>query len=237
MLPSKSRMDITSKQDVFHVVSLTGGRDSAATAVWLVKNRPRLYIFTYCITGVEMPETLEFLKDLEKVIGPITYIETPGFEKELIKKHYYFPGRRRLWCEDVLRIRPVNKFIGRKPHVLYLGYTIFNRPKHYDRKRLHRIYSYPLIEHKVVSSQDLLNQYGLCNKVYDIMPHQNCWCCFQNSFQVMCKIFKQHPEWRRKFFLWWSHAQKIWGKQFEGYNYFLWKRHTLKDLYQKLGKV
>lgn len=218
------------KQDVFHIVHLTGGRDSSACAVWLKFNRPRMYQFTYCKTGVELPETLEHLKHLERVIGHITYIETPGFEQELINRKYFFPSPKRLWCEQVLRIRPSNKFIGRQPHVLYLGYTMFNRKKMYKKPRLNRIYSYPLIEHKILSSQDILNKYGLYNRAYDIMPHHNCWCCFQNSYRVMCKIFEKYPHYKEKFKEWHEQAQRVWGDKYSKYNYFLWKRQKIGDL-------
>ena len=219
---------------MFHIVALTGGRDSAATAVWLSKNRPKPYVYTYCITGAELPETLQFLQNLEKVIGKITYLETPEFFPSLIKKKYFFPSPRRRWCEELLRIRPVNRYIGRQPHVLYLGYTVFNRPKKYARKRQNRIYKYPLVEIKMLSSQEYLDQFGLYNHAYDYGPHQNCWCCFQNGYRTMEKIFRTYPAYREKMKEVIYKGVDAWGDSMKNWGYFCWKRKSIFELIKKL---
>ena len=58
-----------------HILGLSGGRDSAALAVWMRENRPELeleYFFTD--TGKELPEVYDFLDRLEGFLGrPILY--------------------------------------------------------------------------------------------------------------------------------------------------------------------
>ena len=54
----------------WHVLGLSGGRDSAALAVHLRQNRPELEIeYFFTDTGKELPEVYEFLGKLEGFLG------------------------------------------------------------------------------------------------------------------------------------------------------------------------
>ena len=63
--------------DERHVLGLSGGRDSAALAVYMRQNHPEIdleYFFTD--TGKELPEVYEFLVKLEGFLGkPIVRAE------------------------------------------------------------------------------------------------------------------------------------------------------------------
>ena len=53
-----------------HIISLSGGKDSTALALYLKQNYPQIpaeYIF--CDTGAELPETYEYLERLEVLLG------------------------------------------------------------------------------------------------------------------------------------------------------------------------
>ncbi len=51
-----------------HVLGISGGRDSAALAVYMRDRVPGMEYF-FCDTGSELPETYEYLKRLEAVLG------------------------------------------------------------------------------------------------------------------------------------------------------------------------
>ena len=57
-----------------HVLGLSGGRDSAALAVYMRQNHPELEVdYFFTDTGKELPEVYEFLVKLEGFLGkPIT---------------------------------------------------------------------------------------------------------------------------------------------------------------------
>ena len=62
-----------SKQAEKHVLGLSGGKDSAALAVFMKNNFPDLEIeYFFTDTGKELDEVYEFLGLLEGFIGPIT---------------------------------------------------------------------------------------------------------------------------------------------------------------------
>ena len=53
-----------------HVLGLSGGRDSAALAVFMRQNYPNLQIdYFFTDTGKELPEVYEFLGILEGFLG------------------------------------------------------------------------------------------------------------------------------------------------------------------------
>ena len=54
----------------WHVLGLSGGRDSAALAVHMRQNHPELDIdYFFTDTGKELPEVYEFLVKLEGFLG------------------------------------------------------------------------------------------------------------------------------------------------------------------------
>ena len=53
-----------------HVLGLSGGRDSAALAVFMRQHHPELSIeYFFTDTGAELPETYEYLDRLEGFLG------------------------------------------------------------------------------------------------------------------------------------------------------------------------
>ena len=53
-----------------HVLGLSGGRDSAALAIYMRQNHPELDIeYFFTDTGKELPEVYEFLFKLEGFLG------------------------------------------------------------------------------------------------------------------------------------------------------------------------
>ena len=66
-------------KDERHVLGLSGGRDSAALAVYMRQNHPEIdleYFFTD--TGKELPEVYEFLVKLEGFLGKPILRSEPG---------------------------------------------------------------------------------------------------------------------------------------------------------------
>ena len=79
---------------VHHVLGLSGGRDSAALAVYMRQNHPELEIgYFFTDTGKELPEVYEFLVMLEGFLGkPIVRLNPDRDFDFWLKQYKNFPA-------------------------------------------------------------------------------------------------------------------------------------------------
>lgn len=97
-----------------HVLGLSGGRDSAALAVYMRQNHPEIdteYFFTD--TGKELPEVYEFLGRLEGFLGkPILRLNPDrDFDFWLTQYKSFLPSPKTRWCTRQLKIRPFEEWL------------------------------------------------------------------------------------------------------------------------------
>jgi len=70
MATIQEALDSISDKSIRHVVSISGGKDSAALAIYLKKNYPQIPAeYVFCDTKCELPETDEYLAKLEALLG------------------------------------------------------------------------------------------------------------------------------------------------------------------------
>jgi hypothetical protein len=97
-----------------HILGVSGGRDSAALAVWMRENRPEIdleYFFTD--TGKELPEVYDFLDRLEGFLGkPIARLN-PDRDFDFWLREYgnFLPSPRTRWCTRQLKLRPLEQWL------------------------------------------------------------------------------------------------------------------------------
>jgi hypothetical protein len=99
-----------------HVLGLSGGRDSAALAVFMRQYQPETdveYFFTD--TGKELPEVYEFLGRLEGFLGrPIQRLNPDrDFDFWLREYGHFLPSPKMRWCTRQLKLRPFEEWIRR----------------------------------------------------------------------------------------------------------------------------
>lgn len=97
-----------------HVLGLSGGRDSAALAVYMRQNHPEIdaeYFFTD--TGKELPEVYDFLGRLEGFLGkPILRLNPDrNFDFWLTQYKSFLPSPKTRWCTRQLKIRPFEEWV------------------------------------------------------------------------------------------------------------------------------
>jgi 3'-phosphoadenosine 5'-phosphosulfate sulfotransferase (PAPS reductase)/FAD synthetase len=97
-----------------HILGLSGGRDSAALAVYMRQHHPELpleYFFTD--TGKELPEVYTFLDKLEGFLGrPILRLNPDrGFDFWLEEYGNFLPSPRTRWCTRQLKLRPLEHWL------------------------------------------------------------------------------------------------------------------------------
>lgn len=97
-----------------HVLGLSGGRDSAALAVYMRQNHPEIdaeYFFTD--TGKELPEVYDFLGRLEGFLGkPIKRLNPErDFDFWLTQYKNFLPSPKTRWCTRQLKIKPFEEWV------------------------------------------------------------------------------------------------------------------------------
>ena len=98
----------------WHVLGLSGGRDSAALAIHMRQNRPELDIeYFFTDTGKELPEVYEFLGKLEGFLGkPIVRLNPDrDFDFWLRRYKNFLPSPQTRWCTRQLKIRPFENWV------------------------------------------------------------------------------------------------------------------------------
>ncbi|GAA0575918.1 phosphoadenosine phosphosulfate reductase family protein [Craurococcus roseus] len=97
-----------------HVLGLSGGKDSAALAVWMSQRHPELDIeYFFTDTGKELPEVYEYLGKLEGLLGkPIVRLNPDrDFDYWLRQYRHFLPSPKTRWCTRQLKIRPFEQWI------------------------------------------------------------------------------------------------------------------------------
>jgi 3'-phosphoadenosine 5'-phosphosulfate sulfotransferase (PAPS reductase)/FAD synthetase len=112
-----------------HVLGISGGKDSAALAIYLRKCYPELDIeYYFCDTGKELEETYNLVKKLETWLGrPIILLEAAHQSHKDPFDHYldmyrgYLPSSNSRWCTRKLKLEPFENFVGDDPVISYVG--------------------------------------------------------------------------------------------------------------------
>jgi hypothetical protein len=97
-----------------HVLGISGGRDSAALAVFMRQTRPDLQLeYFFTDTGKELPEVYEFLGKLEGFLGaPIQRLNPDrDFDFWLREYNNFLPSPRTRWCTRQLKLRPFERWL------------------------------------------------------------------------------------------------------------------------------
>lgn len=113
---------------VRHVLGISGGKDSAALAIYMKQKYPSMDIEFYnCDTGKELEETYQLIRNLEiylgikiKMLGAENSTEAP-FDHFLKMYGGFLPSSNARWCTKKLKIEPFEKYVGEQPVISYVG--------------------------------------------------------------------------------------------------------------------
>ena len=109
---------------VKHVLGISGGKDSAALAVYMRDNYPKIDIdYFFTDTGKELPEVYSFLSKLEGYLGkPILRINpNRDFDFWLMQHNNFLPSVQARWCTICMKLKPFEEWVGK---FLKDGYTV-----------------------------------------------------------------------------------------------------------------
>lgn len=118
-------------QKVKHVLGISGGKDSAALAIYMKKKYPQLEVEYYtCDTGHELDETYDLIDSLEsdlgtnikRIVAAEKTSESSPFNHFLELYGGYLPSSTARWCTKKLKLEPFEKYMASDiPTISYVG--------------------------------------------------------------------------------------------------------------------
>jgi hypothetical protein len=189
-----------------HILGISGGRDSAALAVYMRETRPELdleYFFTD--TGKELDEVYRFLDRLEGFLGKTITRLNPDrdFEFWLREYNHFLPSPRTRWCTRQLKLRPLEQWL--KPD-LDAGVTVNSyvairsdepHREGYQATHDNMLVHLPLrtagIDRKGV--MEILESAGVGEpEYYSWRSRSGCTFCFYQQKIEWVRLSREHPD-------------------------------------------
>mgnify|MGYP001367632283 CR=1 FL=1 len=114
---------------VRHILGISGGKDSAALAIYLKQKYPYLKIEYYnSDTGCELAETERLIASLKAYLGDIKELraaqgspEPTPFEHFLKAMGGFLPSPQQRWCTRKMKLDEMERFIGDDLAISYVG--------------------------------------------------------------------------------------------------------------------
>jgi 3'-phosphoadenosine 5'-phosphosulfate sulfotransferase (PAPS reductase)/FAD synthetase len=183
---------------VRHILSLSGGKDSAALAVYMRDRIPHME-YVFCDTQKELPETYEFLDRLEAYLGTaINRLNAQrGFDHWLEVYGGYLPSSRMRWCTRMLKIKPFEDFVGDDSVLSYIGIRADENREGYISHRPNIKPVYPFKEDGIVEADvyRILEESSLgLPKYYKWRTRSGCYFCFFQRRAEWVGLKEHHPE-------------------------------------------
>ena len=117
------------RMKVRHILGISGGKDSAALAIYMKQKYPRLKIEYYnSDTGCELDETEVLIQRLSAYLGNITRLraaedspEATPFEHFLKAMGGFLPSPQARWCTKKMKLDEFERYVGDDYAVSYVG--------------------------------------------------------------------------------------------------------------------
>jgi 3'-phosphoadenosine 5'-phosphosulfate sulfotransferase (PAPS reductase)/FAD synthetase len=167
---------------VRHLLGISGGKDSAALAIYMKQNYPNLDIEYYTSdTGKELDETYQLIDNLEIFLGKkIIRLTGADNSTELPFDHFikmyngYLPSSNSRWCTKKLKLDPFEKFVGSDPVISYVGIRGDEDREGYISKKSNIQSIFPF--RRNIWSEDVINKFlsntsiKIATDLYSLIP-------------------------------------------------------------------
>jgi 3'-phosphoadenosine 5'-phosphosulfate sulfotransferase (PAPS reductase)/FAD synthetase len=219
MATIKEALNSLSDQRIRHIVSVSGGKDSAALAIYMRQKYPQIPVeYVFCDTGCELAETYEYLERLEALLGvkvkKLDALDLLGVEKKpgrtpfdiYLKELYgdFLPSPRSRWCTRVLKIEPFEAHVGKGRAFSYIGIRNDEDRDGYVAKKPPVISQQPNIMPVYPFKDDgiglsdvklILEESGLgLPDYYKWRSRSGCYFCFYQQIGEWQRLKDQHPD-------------------------------------------
>ena len=194
----KGEIKMTDKT-VRHLLGLSGGKDSAALAIYLRDKVPEMEYF-FADTGAELPVTLEFIEILEDYLDKKIYrLNTHrGFDFFLKLHDNFLPSVRSRWCTINLKLTPFEKFVGNDQVITYIAIRADESQRTgYISTKSNIKACYPFKEDGLVKEDILgiLEEAGIgLPNYYQWRSRSGCYFCFFQRKEEWLGLYENHPD-------------------------------------------
>lgn len=185
-----------------HILSLSGGKDSAALALYLRDRVPDIeYIFHD--TDKELPETYDYIARLEAILGKPIVRTTPqdSFDHWLTVYGGMLPSNHRRWCTKMLKLKPFEAYVGDGPVVNYVGLRADENRTGYISTKPNIVAVYPFQDDGLVRADiiRILEDSGLGLPPYMDWgrSRSGCYFCFYQQKIEWVRLLETHPDYYR----------------------------------------
>ncbi len=192
---------IAELKDTRHVLGISGGKDSAALAIYIKDQYPDIhdkveYFFTD--TGAELKEIYDFLDKLEAYLGKeiIRLSSGKDFDHWLTLHNEYLPSAQQRWCTRIMKIKPFEEFVGDDQVVSYIGIRADENREGYISKKDTIKAVFPFIEDGLVRDdifQILKDSVGI-PEYYKWRSRSGCYFCFFQRQDEWLGLKRNHPD-------------------------------------------
>jgi 3'-phosphoadenosine 5'-phosphosulfate sulfotransferase (PAPS reductase)/FAD synthetase len=186
-------------QEIRHILSLSGGKDSTALAIFM-RDKIADMEYVFCDTNKELPDTYDYLNQVEAFLGKkIIRIEAPrGFDHWLTLFQGYLPSVQARWCTTYLKLRPFEDYVGDKHVINYVG---LRSDEDRDTRISHKpnitvVYPFKDAEIDYAGVKKILTESGIGMPPYTEWgrSRSGCYFCFFQKTIEWVRLFEKYPD-------------------------------------------
>lgn len=184
---------------VRHILSLSGGKDSAALAIYMRDRVPEMeYIFSD--TGKELPETYEYLDRISSYLGK----QVQRLNADIGFDHWYqmyggmIPSNHRRWCTKDLKLKPFERHCGNDEVINYVGLRADENRSGYISHKPNIKAVYPFRDDGLVlrDIEEILRRSGVGMPPYTKWgrTRSGCYFCFYQQKIEWVRLKEKYPD-------------------------------------------
>ena len=194
----------------YHILSLSGGKDSTALAFYIKENMPEIHEkieYIFCDTECELPETYDYLNKIELFLGKkIKRIKPYKNFEYLMAMYNYFPSPIKRWCTIEMKTKPFRKYVydmfkerGEGVIHLYIGIRA-DEPQRAAHGKYGDGYiqeEYPFVDNGITHSDviEILENAGVgLPAYYSWSKRSGCYFCPFQSKNTWLNLYENHPD-------------------------------------------
>ncbi|SDK78412.1 Phosphoadenosine phosphosulfate reductase family protein [Maridesulfovibrio ferrireducens] len=196
---------MTSEKAVRHILGISGGKDSAALAIYLKEKgiNPNIEYF-FLDTGVELPEVYTFIDKMEayldaeiiKLGSENSFEDHLKMQVKMFQHENFLPSPIARWCTKVMKIQPLEKFMGNDNVVSYIGIRADEKRIGYVAKQGSNVTPvYPFKEDGIVRDDvfRILRETVGIPEYYKWRSRSGCYFCFFQRRDEWIGLHEHHP--------------------------------------------